>query len=61
MRNFLNKQMDDKNHRKIQDDQVNHMQADIWAKDRENFMEHERQKEEYIKSVNKKHQDILNQ
>ncbi len=42
MRQFLNKQMEDKTTRKIQEDEVNHMQAEIWSKDRENFMEHER-------------------
>lgn len=59
MRAYLNKQMDEKHNRQVQDDQINKKQAEIWAKDRENFMEHENQKQDYIKMVNKKHQDIL--
>ncbi|KRX10850.1 hypothetical protein PPERSA_12201 [Pseudocohnilembus persalinus] len=59
MREFLQKQMQEKEQRKKADDEVNKMQAEIWSKDRQNYMEHERQKEEYIKMVNKKHQEIL--
>ncbi|KAL4453090.1 hypothetical protein ABPG74_015321 [Tetrahymena malaccensis] len=61
MRSFLNKQIDEKNDRKVQEDQINKKQAEIWAKDRENYMEHEQNKQTYIKTVNKKHQDILKQ
>jgi len=59
MREYLNKQMDDKTVRKQKDEEVNKVQADIWHKDLENFLRHEREKEKYIQDVNKKHQDIL--
>jgi hypothetical protein len=31
------------------------MQAEIWSKDRENFIDHETKKKDYIEMVNKKH------
>jgi len=37
------------------------MQAEIWAKDRENYLTHEQNKNEYIKMVNKKHAEILHE
>lgn len=41
MRQFLSKQIEEKNERKLQDELINKKQAEIWSKDRENFMEHE--------------------
>lgn len=41
MRSFLNKQMDEKTISKAQEQEINKMQAHIWEKDRQNFMEHE--------------------
>lgn len=34
--------MQEKEQRKKADDEVNKMQAEIWSKDRQNYMEHER-------------------
>lgn len=41
MRQFLNKQIDEKNQKLEQEESINKKQAEIWAKDRENFIEHE--------------------
>lgn len=55
MREFLNKQMEDKHRRKQQEEEINKVQADIWSKDLANFQKHEQEKADYIKNVNKKH------
>eukprot|EP00825_Cyclidium_porcatum_P038651 TRINITY_DN4527_c0_g1_i4.p1 TRINITY_DN4527_c0_g1~~TRINITY_DN4527_c0_g1_i4.p1 ORF type:complete len:557 (+),score=167.16 TRINITY_DN4527_c0_g1_i4:224-1894(+) len=59
MREFLNKQIEEKNQRVQKEEDINKQQADIWAKDRENYLEHEKQKKDYINFVNKKHQEVL--
>ena len=60
MREFLNKQMDERDQKKQQEEDLNKLQAEIWAKDRENYLNHENEKHSYIKMVNRKHQQILN-
>lgn len=48
MREFLSKQVTDKEVRKREELEINKKQADIWAKDQENYNEHEKRKNEYI-------------
>ena len=61
MREYLNRQMQEKEERKRQEEDVNKKQSTIWKKDVENYMDHEQKKSEYVKMVNKKHADILKQ
>lgn len=61
MREYLRKQMEERYNKKLSEEELNKLQAEIWAKDRENFLQHESEKQNYIKMVNKKHQAILNE
>ena len=59
MRRYLDSQMDEKARKKEEERQLEKKQADIWKKDTEDYNNHEKNKHDYIKDVNKKHADVL--
>eukprot|EP00828_Plagiopyla_frontata_P045177 TRINITY_DN764_c0_g1_i11.p1 TRINITY_DN764_c0_g1~~TRINITY_DN764_c0_g1_i11.p1 ORF type:complete len:503 (-),score=92.71 TRINITY_DN764_c0_g1_i11:67-1575(-) len=61
MRQFLNKQVQEKEQRKKMEDELNSKQAQFWKKDTDEFFDNEKRKNDYIKQVNLKHADILQQ
>lgn len=48
MREFLTRQVQDKDVRKREELEINKKQAEIWAKDQENYNDHEKKKNDYI-------------
>ena len=48
MREFLTRQVQDKDIRKREELEINKKQAEIWAKDQENYNDHEKKKNDYI-------------
>lgn len=44
MREYLRKQMEERYQKKLSEEELNKLQAEIWSKDRENFLSHESEK-----------------
>ena len=61
VREFLNQQVQEKNEKKVFERELNHRQASFWKNDTQDYQNKETAKENYIKEVNLKHQDILRQ
>lgn len=61
MKEFLDKQVDERNQKKQFESNLSNKQADFWKMDTNNFFENERKKAEFIKDLNKKHASILKQ
>ena len=61
VRSFLNQQVDEKVGKKVFEKELNHRQAEFWKNDTCDYQNKETAKENYIKEVNLKHQDILRQ
>jgi len=59
MRAFLDGQMAEKERKRQEEEALEKKQADIWKKDTADYNEHEKNKTEYIRDVNKQHQDVL--
>jgi len=59
MKEFLDKQLVERNQKKQFETDLSNKQADFWKYDTNNFFENERKKNEFIKDLNKKHAGIL--
>ncbi len=59
MKEFLDKQVGEKNQRKQFETDLSNKQADFWKYDTNNFFETEKKKSEFIHDLNKKHAEIL--
>ena len=59
MKEFLDKQVGEKNQRKQFETDLSNKQADFWKYDTNNFFETEKKKNEFIRDLNKKHAEIL--
>lgn len=59
MKDFLDKQVNERNQKQQFETDLSNKQADFWKKDTNNFFDNERKKNEFIKDLNKKHADIL--
>jgi hypothetical protein len=59
MRDYLARQVDEK-YRKEQDEKkIDEKQAKVWKEDTSAFFENEKHKQEYLKGVYRKHEDVL--
>ena len=61
IRQFLDKQVVDKEQRKVFEVELNNRQAEFWKKDTNDYLDKEKAKNDYIKDVNLRHADILKQ
>lgn len=61
IREFLNQQVEEKEGKKVFEKELNQRQAEFWHNDTKDYQNKETAKENYIKEVNLKHQDILRQ
>ena len=59
MREYYNQQMKEKRQREEEERMLNIKQAEVWKQDKVNYENHEKNKNDYIKSVNIQHADIL--
>lgn len=59
MKEFLDKQVVERNQKKQFETDLSNKQADFWKHDTNNFFENEKKKNEFIKDLNKKHAGIL--
>jgi len=59
MRTFLDSQMEEKERKKQAEAALERKQAEIWKKDTADYNEHEKNKTEYIRDVNKQHAEVL--
>jgi hypothetical protein len=55
MRDYLAKQVEEKRLKEIEEKKIDEKQAVVWKEDTSLFFENEKQKEEYLKNVYKKH------
>lgn len=55
MREYLARQVDEKHQKQIQEKKIDEKQAVVWKEDTEAFFDNEKQKQEYLKGVYKKH------
>lgn len=59
MRNFLNKQMDEKKMRENMEKALNDEQAHMWKQDHRNYQEEENRLNQKINNINKENADFL--
>jgi len=59
MRQFLDQQLADKEKRKEEERALEKKQADFWKKDTNQYNEHEKNKTEFVRGVNKQHAEFL--
>lgn len=59
MRKFLDGQMEEKERKREEEAALERKQAEIWKKDTSDYNEHEKQKHDYIRDVNKQHAEVL--
>ena len=59
MKEFLDKQLGERNQKKQFETDLSNKQAEFWKVDTNNFFENEKKKNEFIKDLNKKHAGIL--
>jgi hypothetical protein len=59
MRDFLNKQMEEKKHRENLEKALNNEQASMWKQDQRNYSEEERRLMDKINKINKENADFL--
>lgn len=59
MREYLAKQVEEKRQKEISEKEIDSKQAKVWQEDTNNFFENEKQKQDYLKNINRQHEDIL--
>ena len=59
MREYLGRQVDEKHQKQIQEKKIDEKQAVVWKEDTEAFFDNEKQKQDYLKGVYKKHEQVL--
>ena len=59
MRDYLARQVDEKKQKEIEEKKIDEKQAVVWKEDTEAFNENEKNKQQYLKDVYKKHEDVL--
>lgn len=59
MRQYLARQVEEKKQKEIDEKKIDEKQAVVWKEDTEAFFDNEKKKQEYLKDVYKKHEDVL--
>ena len=59
MREYLNKQVEEKRQREINEKVIDDKQAKVWQEDTKNFFDNEKKKQDYLKDIYKQHEDVL--
>ena len=59
MRDYLARQVDEKKMKEIEEKKIDEKQAEVWKEDTTNFVENEKEKQDYLKNIHKNHEDIL--
>ena len=59
MRNYLDKQVEEKHQKEVDERKIDEKQAVVWKEDTDNFNNNEKNKQDYLKNVYKNHEDIL--
>lgn len=59
MREYLAKQVEEKRLKEIEEKKIDEKQAIVWKEDTNLFFENEKQKQDYLKNVYKKHEEVL--
>lgn len=59
MREYLARQVDEKRQKEIDEKKIDEKQAVVWKEDTEAFNDNEKSKQQYLKDVYKKHEDVL--
>merc|ERR1712039_1115987 len=58
-KNYLLQQVEDKKVRQQEEERRNKIQAEIWKKEASEYVQTEKEKSDYIRSLNKEHASIL--
>ncbi len=59
MREYLARQVEEKRQKEIDEKQIDQKQAHVWKEDTSAFFENEKDKQNYLKGVYKKHEEVL--
>ena len=59
MRSYLDRQVDEKHQKEVEEKKIDEKQAKVWKEDTDAFFDNEKKKQEYLKDVYKKHEDVL--
>lgn len=59
MREYLDKQVQEKKQKEIAEKQIDEKQAKVWQEDTSNFFDNEKKKQDYLKDIYKQHEDVL--
>ena len=59
MREYLARQVDEKHQKEIDEKKIDEKQAVVWKEDTDAFVDNEKKKNEYLKDVYKKHEEVL--
>jgi hypothetical protein len=59
MRDYLARQVEEKRQKEIDEKKIDEKQAHVWKEDTSSFFDNEKQKQEYLKNVYKKHEEVL--
>jgi hypothetical protein len=59
MREYLGRQVDEKHRKEVDEKKIDEKQAKVWKEDTSAFFDNEKQKQEYLKGVYKKHEEVL--
>ena len=59
MREYLARQVDEKHQKEVDEKKIDEQQAIVWKEDTGAFNDNEKQKQEYLKSAYKKHEEVL--
>ncbi len=59
MREYLDKQVQEKKQKEIAEKQIDEKQAKVWQEDTNNFFDNEKKKQDYLKDIYKQHEDVL--
>ena len=59
MRDYLARQVEEKRQKEIDEKKIDSKQATVWKEDTDAFFDNEKAKQDYLKNVYKKHEDVL--
>lgn len=59
MRDYLARQVEEKRQKEIEEKKIDQKQAVVWKQDTQAFNDNEKNKQQYLKDVYKKHEEVL--